>query len=52
MSSVECLILRVIATADIIVSATLPWFLALTAAMVSVCVALLVRRIVCRLNIM
>lgn len=52
MSSVEYIILHLIASADIAVSAAIPWIMALAAAAVSVCATLLVRRIVCRLNIM
>lgn len=52
MSSAEYIILRLIVTTDIVVSAMLPWLLALVAAAVSVCAAHLVRRILCRLNIM
>ena len=50
MSSTENIILRLIAAADIICSATLPWLHALTVAAISVCAALLVHQIVYRRN--
>lgn len=52
MSSAEYYILCLIALADIAVSAAIPWIMALAVAAASACAALLVRRIVCRLNIM
>lgn len=51
MSSVESIILRLVATIDIIVTMMIPWLMALAAVVVSVCAALLVRRIVGRLNV-
>ena len=52
MSSVETIILRLIAMLDIIVIAIIPWLMGLAAAAFSICTALLVRRIVGKLNLM
>ena len=52
MSSVETIILRLIATLDIIVCPIIPWLMGLAAAAFSICAALLVSRIVGKLNIM
>lgn len=51
MTSIESIILRLVATLDIIISAAVPWLMGLAAVVISVCAALLVRRIVRRLDI-
>lgn len=52
MSSIETIILRLIAMLDIIVSAIIPWLTGLAAIAFSICTALLVSRIVGKLNLM
>ena len=52
MSSVETIILRLIAMLDIIVSAIIPWLMGLAAAAFSICASLIVRMIVNKQNIM
>lgn len=52
MTSIESIILRLVATLDLVISAVVPWLMGIAAVIISICAALLVRRIVLRLGIM